>query len=209
VAAVENGHVVIPGSPNWQFKCQKAWADARAGGDYTKVRIFGFATNARGVPLVQGEGDPLPGEAFVSTTSVEVKDAPPRTQRRYVDAVAIPYIVLQQQVRRHYQIQDAAVAAVWRPKTRRLAFAVFADTGGMLDEGSVRLHQDLGSNPLTGKTVIRAKRRIEDDVFVVVFPKWSVKPRLDAQEWRTEIERTGKAALDEWGGLERLRQCGE
>jgi hypothetical protein len=116
---------------------------------------------------------------------------------------------LPQQVRLHYQVQDAAVAAVWRPKTGRLAYAVFADTGGKLDEGSVRLHLDLGSTPLTGTAVLRAKRRIEDDIYVVIFPKLSVKPRLDSQGWRAEINRTGKAALNEWGGLERLHQCGK
>jgi hypothetical protein len=209
VAAVDSGQVVIRGSQDWQFKCQRAWADARVSGDYTKVKIFGFATDTHGVPLVQGKDDPLPGEAFVSTIRVEVKDAPSFTQRRYVDAVAIPYIVLTLQVRRRYQVQDAAVAAIWRPKTSRLAFAVFGDTGGNLDEGSVRLHQDIGSNPLTGKTVKRANHRIEDDVLVVVFPQWIVNPRLDTEEWRTEIEKTGRAALDNWGGLERLKQCGE
>ena len=40
-------------------------------------------------------------------------EAPPQTQRRYVDATAIPYIVLTQQVRRRFDVRDAAVAAAW------------------------------------------------------------------------------------------------
>jgi len=73
---MEKGHAVTVGSAGWEDKCHKAWVSARASGDYTSVKIFGFATDARGIPLVQKEGDPLPGEAFVSTTTVEVAAAP-------------------------------------------------------------------------------------------------------------------------------------
>jgi len=207
VVALEGGHVVSPGTPNWQSTCKRAWAEARRSGDYSKVKIFGFAADAHGVPLVQKEGDPLPGEAFISTTSVQIRDAPPHTQRRYIDSTAIPYIVLPQPVRIRYHVQDSAVAAVWRPKTGKLAYAVFADTGGHLDEGSVRLHQDLASNPLMGKAVPRAKRQIQDDVIVVVFPSFRAKPQLDSMRWRAEINRIGSAALAKWGGLERLTRC--
>jgi hypothetical protein len=206
VAAIENGKRIKVGAPNWQAKCHSAWKTARASGDYSKVAIFGFATDSTGMPLVQKEGDPLPGEAFISTTAVEVTEAPEGTQRRYIDATAIPYVVLPAHMRRW--IKDAAVAAVWRPKNGTLSFAVFADTGGTLDEGSVRLHQDLGGNPLIEENhALRAKRRIEDTILVVVFPAQPVKPRLDAIAWRSEIESAGRAAFEAWGGIARLERC--
>lgn len=206
VAAVENGKQIKVGAPNWQARCHSAWKAARSSGDYSKVAIFGFATDSAGLPLVQKVGDPFPGEAFISTTAVEITVAPAGTQRRYVDATAIPYIVLPAQMRS--RVRDSAVAAVWRPKTNMLSFAVFADTGGRLDEGSVRLHQDLGGNPLIEQNhTLRAKGRIEDTILVVVFPTQSVTPRLDAVAWRREIENTGRAAFEAWGGLARLERC--
>jgi hypothetical protein len=206
VAAIENGKRIKVGAPNWQTKCQSAWKDARASGDYSKVAIFGFATDSTGTPLIQKEGDPLPGEAFISATAVTVAAAPADTQRHYVDATAIPYIVLPVHMRP--RIEDAAVAAVWRPKTNGLSFAIFADTGGALDEGSVRLHQDLGGRPFVKENgAFRAKRRIEDSILVAIFPAQQVKPRLDAENWRTEIESTGRAAFERWGGIAKLDQC--
>jgi hypothetical protein len=207
VAAIENGRPLKVGAPNWQEKCQAAWKAARVSGDYSKVHIFGFAVDTTGAPLIQKEGDPLPGEAFVSTTFVEVTQAEPKTQRRYVNAMTIPYVVLPESVRHHFGVKDAAVAVVWRPKRDKLTFAVFADTGGNLDEGSVRLHEELGGTPLTGKQIKRAKQRIEDPVTIAVFPDQAVSPRLDAADWRAAIERAGREALDAWGGIQRLKLC--
>ena len=111
-------------------------------------------------------------------------------------------------IRQIYNVQNAAVAAVWRPQTHTLAFAVFGDTGGNLDEASVRLHQDLGGSPLVKRSgALRALRNINDIVIVAVFPAIGTRPRLDAAGWRSEIVREGQAALEHLGGLQRLERC--
>jgi len=96
VVAVENGQRVTPKTDkaHWQEKCRAAWTKAVASGDYSGVAIFGFLTDKQGVPLVQGERDPLPQMGYVSATSVVVPGAPDDAQRRYVDATRIPYVVL-------------------------------------------------------------------------------------------------------------------
>lgn len=208
VAAVEDGKRVTLDDPDWQKKCRDAWKTANDTKVWTGVRIFGFLTDASGAPIVQGDGDPLPGEAYITTTTVEVRSAPEGTQRRFVDAAAIPFIVLPGSFRSKQKVPDAALAAIWRPKSEALAYAVFADTGGALDEGSVRLHEDLGGKPLmkTGGDM-RAKRNIDDAVVVVVFPDKVSAPQLDAEAWRADIKAQGEAALNAWGGLERLKSC--
>jgi hypothetical protein len=190
-------------------KCHLAWNAARDSKDYRNVHIYGFLTDKFGAPVIQGAGDPQHGNAYISTTSVTIGDAPPGTQRHYVDAMSIPYLVLPGDFRRNQGVRDAAVAAVYRPKTDAVAFAVFGDTGGSLDEASVRLHADLGGKPLESKGgVLQARRNIDDEVIVVFFPSKVAKPRLDSDAWRAEINAVGKAALDAWGGEARLKACG-
>lgn len=206
VAAIENGKTIRVGSLDWESKCNSAWKLARETGDYSNVAIFGFATDPAGVPLEQKKGDPLPGNAFISTTSVEISEAPAGTQRRYLDATAIPYVVLPSYMRG--RVKDAAVAAVWRPKTNALAFAIFGDTGGHFDEGSVRLQQDLGGHPLVEiNHIVRAKARIEDIILVVIFPQQPVRPRVDSEDWLSEIRMAGRSAFEAWGGIARLESC--
>jgi hypothetical protein len=209
VAAIENGRKIGTDDPQWQKKCRSAWNAARESGDYSKIEIFGFATDAMGAPLIQRDADALASTAFISTTFVNVLDAPEGTQRRYIDSLKIPYVVIPERIRQMYSVQDAAVAAVWRPHTQTLTFAVFGDTGGKFDEASIRLHQDLHNSPLVKQFgAIRARRNIEDSVVVALFPARSTHARLDAAAWRSEIVREGSAALEQWGGPERLKKCG-
>jgi hypothetical protein len=207
VVAVVAGVRISPGMPMWQEQCRSSWAKAIASGDYSGVAIFGFATNAKGAPIVQGAGDPLPGAAYVSTTSVSIPGAPEGTQRRYVDATSIPYIVLPANFRKAWKIRPGSLAIVYRPKTGKLAPAVFAD-GGNLGEASVRLHQDLGSDPMTNKGgVQRAKVSIDDAVLTVVFPDRVSEPRADVQAWAADISKQGIEALESFGGASRFASC--
>lgn len=190
-------------------KCHQVWKAARDSKNYRSVHIYGFLTDGSGAPVVQGASDPQPGKAYISTTFVTIGAAPPGTQRHYVDAMSIPYLVLPGDFRRNQGVKNAAVAAVYRPKTNAVAFAVFGDTGGSLDEASVRLHVDLGGKPLESKDgVLQARRNIDDEVITVVFPAKVAKPRLDSGAWRAEINAVGQAALDAWGGEARLKACG-
>ena len=207
VLAVVGGMRVVPGMPRWQEQCRSAWATATASGNYAGVAIFGFATDRNGKPIVQGEGDPLPGEAYISTTSISIPGAPAGTQRHYVDATLVPYIVLPGNFRKTWNIRPGSLAIVYRPKTGRFAPAVFAD-GGNLGEASVRLHQELGNDPMTVKGgVQRAKVSIDDAVLTVVFPERVSEPRADAQAWVADIAKQGTEALNAFGGPSRLAIC--
>jgi hypothetical protein len=209
VLAVEHGVRIKPGQPNWETKCEQAWAAAKTSGDYSGVAIFGFLHDARG-PKVQKAGDPLPRQAYITTTFVEVPGAPEGTQRRYIDATAIPYVVLPESLREHQGVANAALAAVYRPKTGTIAYAVFGDTGGALDEASVRLHEDLGGHPLVrSHGVTRASENLNDNVVVAVFPKESSTPANDAAAWRADIASKGASALARWGGADHLKACAQ
>jgi hypothetical protein len=210
VLAKEDGVRVTPerDPAGWQKKCREAWAKANETNAWDGVDIFGFLKDGSGAPIIQGDGDPLPGQAYITATTVEVKVAPEGTQRRFVDATAIPFIVLPGAFRTKQNVPDAALAAIWRPKTETLAYAVFADTGGALDEGSVRLHEDLKGRPYVKLGAdLRAKRNIDDDVVVVVFPDQTSTPQLEAEAWRADIAAKGQAALAAWGGPDKLKSC--
>lgn len=212
VVAVVGGvrHTPDNDPKHWQALCNEAWANAQKTQDYRALAIFGFLTE-NGAPAVQKAGDPLPGEAFITTTRLTLPGESARTQRAYVDAAQIPYVVLPSKFASAQAISatDGVVAAVYRPSNKALAFAVFADTGGKLDEGSIRLHQDLGSNPIVSMGgVARAKRRLEgEDVLIAVFPQVKAQPRQDADAWRNSINSLGADAFRLWGGVARLTQC--
>lgn len=193
---------------NWEKKCQQGWASAKRTGNYSGLRIFGFQTDASGKPIIQKEGDPLPNQAYISTTSVAVPDGPAGTQRRWVDATQIPYVVLSDKFVKTLGVKPGDIAVVYRPSTNKLAYAVYAD-GGKLGEASVRLHQDIGNDPMKidRRGVQRAKRGLEDKTLTLVFPGKTTTPTVDAVKWRAEIQQVGAQALAEWGGLSKLQAC--
>lgn len=209
VVAVENGKRVTPKTDpkNWQKKCNAAWALAKATNDYSHVSIFGFEKDKNNRPLVQAAGDPLPGTAYISATTVYIPGTPEGTQRHYVNAVDIPYVVLPSSFVSKYRVKHGSIAIVYRKKTNKYAFAVFGD-GGDLGEASIKLHQDLGNNPISLVAgVERAKLRIEDPTLMVVFPKSTVTPISDSQRWNSKINLAGASALEAFGGIEQLQKC--
>lgn len=209
VVAVENGKRITPDSSpsDWQKKCNAAWSKAKSTGNYSGVAIFGFQTDSKNRPLIQGEGDPFPGKAYISATSVIIPEAPSGAQRRYVDALMIPYIVLPSTFLSKYKVKPGTLAVVYRKKSNTHAFAVFAD-GGRLGEASIKLHQDLGGKPIVRIAgVDRAKARIEDPVLIAVFPERIASPQTDSEAWNSKIKEEGAAALQEFGGIAQLRAC--
>jgi hypothetical protein len=207
VVALENGTRVTPDSdPQWQRKCRDAWAGAVASGDYKGVSIFGFLTDKDGRPVVQGEGDPLPGKAFITTT-LPIPGTRAGTQGHYVDAVRIPYVVLSGSFSKKYKLAPGTLAVVYRPKTGKFAYAAFADVG-KLGEASVALHEALGSQPVVRRGgVDRAKAAIDDPILTVVFPGRVAPPQADTAAWTAQINRDGAAALDAFGGQQKLAKC--
>jgi hypothetical protein len=209
VVAVVNGirqtHKNNPA--NWQPLCRAAWAKAQQTGDYSRLAIFGFLKDAHNRPVVQQVGDPLPGEAFITTTSVAVPGTTGEGQRRYVDATAIPYVVLPACFVANFKIQPGDAVVVYRPKTGKSAFGIYGD-GGDLGEASVRLHQDLGNDPLVvSGGVQRAKRAIGDPVTIIVFPGRTPQGTIDSAAWRASIDHVGGEALTAFGGMARVRAC--
>jgi hypothetical protein len=208
VAIVDGKRVTKKSDPaHWNELCREAWANAVKSGDYSKVAIFGMLTDKRNRPLVQGPGDPLPGKGYITTTTMTVPDTPAGTQRHWVDATKVPYIVLTSSFTRANHVKTGDVAAVYRPKTSAVAFGVYADMGGELGEASVKLHRDLGNEPMTRSSSARAKVGIGDPVVTLVFPGINVPGRLDATIWNEAITKAGKDALEKWGGVARLQAC--
>ncbi len=211
VLAIENGQKVTPHSDpqHWQQKCRDAFANAQKTGDYSGVSIFGFLTNKNGAPVVQGPGDPLPNEAYVTTTSLTVPNTPDQTQRHWVDAVQIPYLVLSPAFAKAANAAPGDVAVVYRPRTDAMAFAVYAECCD-LGEASVRLHQDLKNDPLiVTDGISRARRGIDDKVVTVVFGGHHPAISADASAWNQRIQEVGQAALKAWGGSDRLKACAQ
>ena len=199
VFAVVNGlaHTQNNDPQHWRDLCTQYWTNAKATGDYTKVKIVGFLKDAKGRPIVQGRDDPLPGEAFVTTTSLTIPGVPDSAQRRYVNAREIPYVVLSPAYASTHQLRLGDLVAVYRPKTDKIAFGVYGDCCSV-GEASVRLHQDLGNDPIVidADGAQRAERGIEDRVVFVSLTGAHTHPTLDAQGWRDEIRAKGEKALE-------------
>jgi hypothetical protein len=142
-----------------------------------------------GTPVVQGPDDPCPG-FYVSSTAL-VDPARKRTDpRRYVDAAAIPYIVLPGGHAGGAALGD--FAAVVNLASEKVAGAIYADVGPQseIGEGSAALGEALG------------RRRGEDlDLLYVVFPgSGNKRPRP-----REEIEAAAAKLFDAWGGIAAVR----
>lgn len=188
---------------HWQALCKEHWARARATGDYSQVHVFGFEMGPDGRPVVQGPGDPLPGAAYLSTTSMKIPGTAPRTQAQYVNASEIPYVVWGN----GKGLARGDMVIVVRPSSGRVAYAIFGDCC-RIGEGSVRLHQDLGSNPISvgHDGIRRAKRGIEEPVGFVPLPGVHPTPTTDVARWRAEIKRLGDEALAKAGGVEAIKK---
>jgi hypothetical protein len=209
VLAIENGRRITPENnrKEWQRKCNEAWLTAKSTNDYRGVAIFGFLTDKKNNPIVQGEGDPLPGLAYITTTSVHIPGTKEGTQKHEVDATAIPYVVLPSAFISKYNVKPGDIAVVYRAKTKKYAFGVYAD-GGKLGEASVKLHEDIGNNPIIIKNgVKRAKVSIDDPVITVVFPGITTHPNTDTIKWLEEIKAIGNKVLEQFGGENQLMTC--
>jgi hypothetical protein len=193
---------------HWQQLSDQYWARAQATGDYSSVKIVGFLKGADGKPVVQGDGDPFPGKAYVTTTSLTIPNTPAESQRHFTNASDIPYLVLSPKYAKQHRLKFADLVAVYRPATGNLAYGVYGDCCS-LGEASVRLHLDLGSNPIviSADGTRRARRGIADRVVLIALPGAHTSPILDSQQWRAEIKAKGDAALAALGGLRAVKSC--
>ncbi|MFM0654431.1 glycoside hydrolase family 75 protein [Paraburkholderia sediminicola] len=193
---------------HWQLRCREAWQSATSTGDYSKVAIFGFLTEpSTGRPIIQTDGDPLPGKAYITTTTVSVPGAPPNTQRHWINASEIPYVVLPSDFVRRVHVKPGALAIVYRPKTDSLAYAVYGD-GGDFGEGSIKLHMALQNNPIVVvQGIRRAKQGISDEVITAIFPAQPAKISSDAAAWNKAITDEGEQTVARLGGPAAVKRC--
>src|SRR5207245_1290127 len=98
--------------------------------------------------------------------------------RRYVDAMQIPYVVGSPA---SLGAQFGDVVAVYNARADRLAFAVLGDCC-TLGEASIRLHRDLGHDPIVvgADGVSRAKQGISDRIVFIAFANTRPQPTLDS-----------------------------
>jgi hypothetical protein len=105
---------------------------------------WGVATsNERtdGEPLIQSPADPAPG-FYVSTTSLIDSRYAYDNPMRYVNADKIPYFVLPDHFSPNIQLGD--IAWVYNTHNGKSSFALFADVGPDVGEGSMRLAEKIG-----------------------------------------------------------------
>jgi len=105
---------------------------------------WGVATSnelTTGEPLVQLASDPAPG-FYVSTTSLIDERFEYQNQLRYVNAEEIPYFVLPDHFSPAIRLGD--IAWIYNSQNGMHSFAVFADVGPDVGEGSICLAKKLG-----------------------------------------------------------------
>lgn len=105
---------------------------------------WGVATTnelTTGEPLVQKATDPAPG-FYVSTTSLIDEQYAYQNPLRYVNAENIPYFVLPDHFSPNIRLGD--IAWIYNTHNGLNSFAVFADVGPDVGEGSIHLAKKLG-----------------------------------------------------------------
>jgi hypothetical protein len=104
---------------------------------------WALALDKDGEPYVQGPDDPFPG-FYISTTALWDRDKLPTDPSRYVDASKIPYIVLPGSVSRQMGARLGDMALVVNRQNNKFSYAIFADIGPSVGEGSIALAENLG-----------------------------------------------------------------
>jgi hypothetical protein len=203
--------VSVGRSCTWKAKCLSDFRQAKAEHfkGPTKICFFAMATDAQGVPIIQGETDPKPGY-FVSTTALKQPGEKVRTPQAQLDSNTVPFAVIPGTWQRSGtpgpKLGDFGVA--YRRSNGKLAYFVIGDTGpkNKLGEGSVALHQALGNDPFMDRFgVRRARKGIGDrDVVYLLFPNSA----HSGQKFDTAmIDRLAGEQLQAFGGIERLKEC--
>jgi hypothetical protein len=153
----------------------------------------GVVVGRDGKPIVQGPSDPCPG-FFVSQTALGDHSRLITDPRRYVDAVAVPYISLPPQFEHFAGLGDLAV--VLRGSTS--CGAIWADIGPShrIGEASPAVAASLGlyrGNPNDGHEAA--------DVVYALFPGTKSNP-----PWpRDDVAAAALLKFSGWGGLDRIR----
>ncbi|MDT4292020.1 glycoside hydrolase family 75 protein [Methylomonas sp. MO1] len=203
--------VSVGANCTWKPKCLTDFNQAKAEHfkGPTKICFFAMATDAKGIPIIQGPTDPKAGY-FVSTTALHQPGENLRTPQAQLDSNTVNFAVIPGNWQRSGnpgpKLGDFGVA--YRRSNGKSAFFVIGDTGpkNKLGEGSVALHQALGNDPFMDRFgVRRARKGIGNrDVVYLLFPN-TAQP---GQKFDTaNIDRIGGEQLQKFGGIERLQEC--
>jgi Fungal chitosanase of glycosyl hydrolase group 75 len=157
---------------------------------------WGIATSngrANGTPVVQGPSDPAPG-FYVSTTALQALGSPDTSQRAYVDASTVPFIVLPSKIGMGLKLGDLCFCL--NTATNDNDFGIYADVGpsNQIGEASIAMADALTvpSSPRTGG--------VAGGILYVVFPG-SGSGYQTKDEWFPKAV----AALNAWGGLDKAK----
>jgi hypothetical protein len=151
-----------------------------------------------GRPYLQGPENPFPGY-YISMTALWDRSKAPGDPRRFVDATAIPYIVLPHDLAMETGTHLGDFAMVFNPRNGSSSPAIFADIGPSVGEGSIALAENLG---------IRADARrggARGGILYLVFPgSGNGEPRP-----ADEIAHEAARLIESLGGPERIAVCAE
>jgi hypothetical protein len=155
---------------------------------------WGVATDnesCSGNPLIQNKNDPAPGY-YVSTTSLINTGYSYRDPARYVNAQKIPYFVLPEQLLGLITLGD--VAWIFNTEIKLNCFAIFADVGPDVGEGSIHLAKKLGihGDPRIGGA--------DSGILYFIFKGSGRGNGVHLTE--TEIIQTGEKAMEDLGEFE-------
>ena len=170
---------------------------------------YGIVTDDSGEPIIQADG---PHKGFyVSPTTLADHKKRASDPARYVDSSSVPYISLPKHPHpkepRH-PAEPGDFAAVYYPRTKKIAYAIFAETGPKkaIGEGSIQLADDLGIYKSGESRDARKGKGIDSaKIIYVVFPGSKHSP-----PWPVAVETIraeGARLFAEWGGLARLKKC--
>lgn len=116
----------VDGAPN-AYGPSDSGLELNVNGKNSKGQWVGVVTDDNGDPVKQGPDDPFPGK-YISTTTLQDTTKPVRSTLRYVNAVAVPYIVLPGQIVGG-QLHMGDPALVIDTKTGVQVKAIVADSG--------------------------------------------------------------------------------
>ncbi len=143
------------GDPRAYHPNSKSGKDALANAG-SPGRWWGIATDRNGVPFIQTKDDPAPG-FYVSTTTYQRPKFPKNDPRRYVDSAEVPFIVVEDFIRKRAKgIVLGCKAKVTNIKNGKSTPAVVIDMGplykiGELSQKAAHL-LGIASNPRRGGT---------------------------------------------------------
>lgn len=184
---------------------------------------WGGASGGKPIP-VQSANDPAPG-FFISTTAGQVPGAATlRESQRYLNADAIPYVVVPKNLVTGGSLRRGGLAWVWNTAKGHTAPAVMGDVQLAFGEGSVALAQLVESGQLSPLSIAMLNGtgpvpppylRTNGKVKVSLNPKGPLVfvyfDGAPAPALRDYLPETLGAAVDRvlarFGGAEGLKQC--